>query len=106
MIYSVRYAPEAQAQLDALEDYISQSGSPDVAARYVDAIVAYCDRLATFPKRGIQRDDLIPGLHITNYRGNTAIAFVVNTESGMVSILGVFYGGQDYETALQEPAGY
>lgn len=53
-----------------------------------------------FPLRGTQRDDLRPGLRITNYKGRTLIAFDVNAQQ--VSIIGLFYGGQDYETALQD----
>jgi hypothetical protein len=30
------------------------------------------------------------------------IAFAVDTDAGQVSILGLYYGGQDYETILQE----
>ena len=37
---------------------------------------------------------------MTSYRKRVVIAFVV--VSGVVSILGVFYGGQDYETILQD----
>ena len=39
-------------------------------------------------------------LRITNYKGRTVIAFAVDADQ--VSIIGVFYGGQDYETALQD----
>jgi plasmid stabilization system protein ParE len=56
--------------------------------------------LETFPLRGAQRDDIRPGLRITNYKGRTVIAFAVDDRQ--VSIIGVFYGGQDYETALQD----
>ncbi len=100
MRYIVVFAPEALDQLDALEDFIANAGSPVVAARYVDTVIAYCESLATFPQRGIQRDDLMPGLRITNYRGSAVIAFMVDAQAAMVPILGVFYGGQDYETAL------
>jgi toxin ParE1/3/4 len=55
--------------------------------------------LQTFPRRGIRRDDIRPGLRITNYKKRAVIAFDVDAE--MVSIIGVFYGGQDYETVLQ-----
>lgn len=55
--------------------------------------------MQTFPHRGTRRDDIRPGLRITNYKGRTVIAFDVDAE--LVSIIGVFYGGQDYETALQ-----
>lgn len=105
MSYSVQFAPEALDQLDAIEDYIAHAGSPLTAARYVDAIVAYCESLVTFPLRGIQRDDVMPGLRITNYRRNAIIAFVADVSTRTVSILGVFYGGQDYEAALQDAGG-
>jgi len=49
--------------------------------------------------RGTQRDDVRPGLRVTNYKGRAVIAFTVDADR--VSILGVFYGGQDYETVLQ-----
>ncbi|MEO8488561.1 type II toxin-antitoxin system RelE/ParE family toxin [Pseudomonas sp.] len=40
MSYSVAFSPEALAQLDALEDYISDTGSPGAAARFVDSIIS------------------------------------------------------------------
>jgi plasmid stabilization system protein ParE len=55
--------------------------------------------LQTFPHRGTRRDDIRPGLRITNYKKRVAIAFDVDAEQ--VSIIGVFYGGQDYETVFQ-----
>jgi plasmid stabilization system protein ParE len=51
------------------------------------------------PLRGTCRDDIRPGLRITNYKKRTVIAFNVDAE--LVSIIGVFYAGQDYETDLQ-----
>ena len=60
----------------------------------------YCEGLETFPQRGTRREDIRPGLRITNYRKRAVIAFSIDAE--VVSILGVFYGGQDYETTLRE----
>lgn len=102
MSHTVRFTPQALEQLGAIEDYIAHAGSPLTAARYVDAIVAYCESLVTFAQRGIRRDDLLPGLRITNYRHRVIIAFTVDTEAETVSIIGVFYGGRDYETALSD----
>ena len=45
------------------------------------------------------RDDKRPTLRITNYKKRAVIAYAVDAE--FISIIGVFYGGQDYETALQ-----
>ncbi|WLG96236.1 type II toxin-antitoxin system RelE/ParE family toxin [Pseudomonas sp. FP198] len=99
MAYTVKFAPEALEQLAALYRYIAAAASPKIAHRYTDAIATYCEDLWTFPHRGDQRDDIRPGLRITNYRKRTVIAFVVEPEQ--VFILGVFYGGQDFKVALQ-----
>ncbi|HRK38962.1 MAG TPA: type II toxin-antitoxin system RelE/ParE family toxin [Burkholderiaceae bacterium] len=100
MRYRVVFSPEAQEQLVELYRYIAEAASPAVAARYTDAIVSYCESLCMFPLRGTKRDDVRPGLRITHYRKRTVIAFDVDTER--VAIIGLFYGGQDYESILQE----
>ncbi|CAB3749497.1 type II toxin-antitoxin system RelE/ParE family toxin [Paraburkholderia solisilvae] len=95
---AVQFAPEAIQQLVDLERYIAEVSSRPAAERYVDGIVAYCESLQTFPQRGQQRDDIRQGLRLTNYRGRTTIAFVV--EGNQPIIIGVYYGGQNIETAL------
>lgn len=99
MQYTVIFTPEAEEQLAALYRYIAGAASPEIAERYTSAIVTYCESLQTFPHRGTCRDDVRPGLRITNYKKRAVIAFKVEAE--LVSIIGVFYGGQDYETILE-----
>jgi plasmid stabilization system protein ParE len=99
MPYPVVFTPEAEEQLAALYRNIAVAASPKIAERYTSAIITYCEGLRTFPHRGTRRDDIRPGLRITNYKGRTVIAFDV--AAGRVSIIGVFCGGQDYETLLQ-----
>jgi plasmid stabilization system protein ParE len=53
-----------------------------------------------FPHRGTMRDDVRSGLRITHYKKRTVIAFDVDNDQ--VSIIAVFYGGQDYETILKD----
>jgi plasmid stabilization system protein ParE len=98
--YRVVFAPEVEEQLAALYRYIASVASNDIADRFTEAIVQFCESLSTFPRRGNKRDDVRPGLRVTNYRKRVVIAFVV--DPGVVSILGVFYGGRDYETILQD----
>lgn len=98
MNYTVVFTPEAEDQLAELYRFIAGSSSPEIAARYTDGIVTYCEELETLPHRGTLREDIRPGLRILGYRRRVAIAFLV--EDGQVSILGVFYGGQDYEAIL------
>ena len=100
--YAVVFAPEAGDSLVSLHDYIAAQGSPAAAEQYTSAIVTYCESLAAFPHRGTRRDHIRPGLRITNYRRRTVIAFEVDDASARVAILGVFYGGRDYERALGE----
>ena len=102
MTYRIVFSPEAEEQLAALYNHIADAASPDMAKRYTDGIVSYCESLHSFPLRGTMRDDVRPGLHITNYKKRTAIAFTVDDPVGRVSILGLFYGGQEYETILQD----
>ncbi|WP_147482290.1 type II toxin-antitoxin system RelE/ParE family toxin, partial [Pseudomonas syringae] len=90
MAYSVEFAPEALDQLAALYRYIATAASPEIAQQYTDAIVTHCEELRTFPHRGNQRDDIRPGLRVTNYRKRVVIAFAVGATQ--VSILGIFYG--------------
>ena len=82
----------------ALYDYIATAASPQIAQRYTDAIVNHCEELSAFPLRGTLRNDIRPGLRITNYRKRTVIAFAVDAKQ--VSILGIYFGGQDFESAL------
>ncbi|WP_442783212.1 type II toxin-antitoxin system RelE/ParE family toxin [Collimonas fungivorans] len=99
MRYRVIFTPEAQEQLVALYRYIAAAASPEIAERYTGSIVAYCEGLQDALHRGSRRDDVRPGLRITNYRKRAVIAFSVEAE--LVSIIGIFYGGRDYETVLQ-----
>lgn len=100
MNYRVVFSPEALEQLAELYRYIAEAASPDVAAHYTEAIVSYCESLCRFPLRGTPRDDVRPGLRITNYKKRTVIAFEVDADR--VAIIGVFYGGRDYETILRD----
>ena len=96
------FSPEAEEQLADLYNYIADAASPDVAMRYVESIIAHCEDLSTFPLQGIARDDVRPGLRITHYKKRAIIAFAVDEPERHVYILGIFYGGQDYETLLHE----
>lgn len=96
--YAIILQPEAIAQLQDLEDYIAANASPAIGQQYVEAIIGYCHELATFPQRGTMRDDVRPGLRTLSYRGRTVIVFVVG--DGRVDILGIFYGGQNWESGF------
>ncbi|MCI9888666.1 type II toxin-antitoxin system RelE/ParE family toxin [Micrococcales bacterium 31B] len=99
MTRRVNYSPSARDQLTDLFTWIvDESGFPDRAANYVAAILDYCDDLATFPFIGVARDDLRAGVRTCGFRKRVVIAFAVTDES--VDILGIYYGGRDYEALI------
>ncbi len=98
MGYRVVFSPQAEEQLARLYHYIANAATPQTALLYTENIVEYCEALELFPHRGNPRDDILPGLRVTNYRKRTAIAFMVEAET--VNVLGIYYGGQDYENSL------
>ena len=101
MTFGVFFTPEAEEQLVDLYRYIAAAGSLEAAARYTDSIVTCCEGLATFPHQGRARDDIRRGLRIIGYRRRVVVAFAVTGQA--VLIVGVFYGGRDYEAVLAEP---
>lgn len=98
MIYKVVMSARANRRLYRIYDYIAGEASSETAERFVAAIQAYCFGLANFPKRGAPRDDISPGLRIVGFRRRVAIAFFVEHDEVIVS--DIFYGGEDYESAL------
>lgn len=100
----VVFAPEAEEQLAELYKYIAKAATPDVALRYTENVVSYCESLEQFPHRGNRRDDILPGLRVTNYRKRTVIAFIVDEET--VTVAGIWHGGQDYENDLSPSEPY
>lgn len=98
--YAVTFTPEAEEQLAELYRFIAVAASPIVAERYTNAIITHCEEMHTVPNRGTRRDDIRPSLRITNYKQRAVIAFAVDDAALMVTIIGIYYGGQDYENAL------
>jgi plasmid stabilization system protein ParE len=93
-------SPEARAQLDDLYDYIAAAASPATALRFNNAILDQLDSLRDFPNVGTLRDDILAGLRTLGFRRRVTIAFVV--EATEVLVIGIFYGGQDFEAILRD----
>jgi toxin ParE1/3/4 len=96
----VIFTPLAERQIDSLHEFIARSSGTSRADGYISRIVAFCMGLATFPLRGQQREDLLPGLRTIGFERRITIAFVVTPEA--VLIEGIFYGGQDFEGFFKE----
>ncbi len=92
----VLFSGYAKTQLRELRRYIAhESGYPARANAYVQRIVASCNKLDTFPGRGTQRDDILPGLRMISFEDRITIVFKIVEHT--VLIEGIFYGGQDIE---------
>lgn len=100
MKFMLAFSADAENSLADLHEYIARFGSPDIADRFTEGVILQCESMCTFPLRGTPRDDIRPGVRITHYRKRVTIAYTV--EDGLVTILDVFYGGQDYEAILRD----
>ena len=103
--YAVIFTPRTERQLAHLYRTIADDGGEARADNYVGKIVAACDALSTFPERGTKRDEVRPHLRTMGYAKSVTIAFSVNPATDTVTIHGVFYGGQDFETLLRDAEG-
>ena len=86
-------------QLVGLYRYIAREASAQTATRFTDAIVARCDSLNRFPDRGAPWQDIRPGLRTLSFR---RVVIAYDVDDAAVTIIGIFYGGQDIEAILQD----
>lgn len=103
MVWTLRFNPDAEADLllifDHLADsYISLGETPRDAARRASeralSIRNEADRILTAPFRGEKHDDLFPeARHLA--LGKASYWFVPDEGQKVVTVLAVFYGGQD-----------
>jgi plasmid stabilization system protein ParE len=96
----VLFSPEAEAQLVSLYEYLAARASSAIAETYTNAIVERCDQLGEMPLAGIARDDIRRGMRTTFFRKRVVIAYTVAAKA--VTVLAIFYGGQDYESLLRD----
>jgi plasmid stabilization system protein ParE len=98
--YRIVFTREARDQLDQLYTYISAASDVETASRFVNGIIDHIATLEEFPKRGTPRVDICSDLRTLSWRRRVTIAFVV--EQLDVVVIGIFYGGRDFETLLKD----
>jgi plasmid stabilization system protein ParE len=103
----IHYTPEAEQQLNDLDDWIAEKASADIARRFVSAIMHHIDGILVFPLAGRARDEVRPGMRAITFKKKTLVAYELDESSGeiVVNILGVFHGGQNWEATLSEDQG-
>jgi plasmid stabilization system protein ParE len=103
LVYAVFEKPAVVEDYLAITQHIQRwVGDRDAADRTVDSIRAFVKALSRTPHRGRKRDDLRAGLRIASFKKRTAVAFEIDDEARTVTVLRVFYGGQDYEAVFRE----
>lgn len=99
MALKVLFRPRAEADLLALYRYIAEMSGPAIAGNYIDRIELACFSLATFPNRGIKRDDIASRLRTITLERRLTIAYRVLKTS--VEIVTIAYAGRDFESDLR-----
>lgn len=92
-------APDARA--DVLSNHIAAQASATAAPAYVQRVEIWLAGFDIATERGTLRDDIRPGLRTEGFERRITVAFTV--VDATVTILRVFYAGQDWATALGEP---
>ena len=84
-------------------DWIAERTGVDVALNYIERLEDYCTGFEFAGERGQRRDDIRTGLRVVGFERRVAIAFTVsNTE---VTVLRLYYGGQDWKSASDPSVG-
>ena len=99
---TLRLVYQQAARTDLLEiyDWIADRAGAATALAYASRIVAACERLTSFPRRGTPRDDLLPGLRTVIFERRATIAY--QTDAKCVRIIGIFQHGRDPARALAD----
>ena len=96
--YDVSLTPDAIADLAAIYRFIvDESGYPEIAWNYIERLREKCYSFERAPIRGHKRDDIRANLRILAIDKNAVAAFEVDESHLTVTILNIFYGGEDYE---------
>jgi toxin ParE1/3/4 len=97
MTFKVAFTASAKADLFAIYDYIADRGGEQTARRFVESIETYCLGYASFPERGLKRDDLRPGLRTVGFKRPATVLFEVKGSERQVVIHGIYYAGRSFE---------
>ena len=92
----VTFRPEATEDLARLfEHVLTASQDVTTAEQFVRRVRNRCARIGRLPFGGRLRDDLSPGLRLTNFERSVVIAYRV--EADRVDITNLFGRGRDYQ---------
>ena len=101
MSHRVRFHPLVARDLDAIARWITDHAGSEAAERRLAEIRGAITSLADFPRRGLLRDEMAPGLRAIPAGRRAVVAFTVDDEAGEVFIHAVTYGGADWTARIR-----
>lgn len=104
-LYEVIFDRAAQRDLKDIFDHIADRASSAIAESFTTKVYEHCCKLEHMPERGTRRDELRRGLRTIGFRRRATILFEVNRERLQVIILGIYYGGRNYEDDFRDEEG-
>jgi len=96
-IFTVRIEQDALDQIDAVEVFLAPIVGEQVASSYAAKILDFCRGLKLFPSRGLSREDLGSKVNVIGFQRRASVVYTIDDDEKLVSVVGVFYGGQDWE---------
>ena len=100
MTHSVVWLEQADADLDAIYQWIALRADPETALRFVLRIEAATTKLAEFPDRGRPRTTIAPDLRSIPFARTMTIFYTVAASS--VRIVRVLHARRDTPGAFDE----
>ncbi len=91
------FAPSARNEIVAIATDI-RNENPAAAERWILALEETCKSIATFPRMGRQRDDILPGVFLFPYKKHLIF---YDTHDDSVTILHVVHGARNLPDFFQ-----
>ncbi len=94
----LRFTRAADRDLAEIRNYIARD-NPEIAKRFVDAIVGHCGDLLSTPHMGPARPDIGPGIRMLIVRRNYAVLY--RAEGDEVQVIRVIHTARDIRQVLK-----
>lgn len=97
MSYRLLFHPEFENDVTGMVLFIAEKADENAALKASDRADEALASLADNPHRAAPRNDVMPGLRIALFQHSGVIPYLVDDTREEVFVLGVFYGGQEWD---------
>jgi plasmid stabilization system protein ParE len=95
--YRLRFHPAYEQDVICMVRFIAENAGDDAALKAADRADQALSAIADKPYLAAPRNEILPGLRIGLFRHSGVIPYVVDDTREEAFILGVFYGGQEWD---------